>query len=58
MELPIDINGGPNPCYLFYVRLADCAKRETFKKLMCRDQLEDYRECKTGMRYVKSFDDI
>jgi hypothetical protein len=52
-ESIFNIQGGLNSCYIFYMRMADCVKRETFHDLMCREQYEDYKECKTAKRYVR-----
>ena len=52
-ELPLNLQGGVNPCYIFYIRLIDCVKRESFVSLYCKDQHEDYRECKFGKRHVR-----
>lgn len=51
-ESPLNLQGGMNPCYIFYTRLIDCVKRESFVSLFCKDQYEDYRECKNGRRHV------
>jgi hypothetical protein len=51
-ELPIGWAGGINACYVYSIRLKDCIKRETFYQLMCRDEQEDFLECKTGKRNV------
>ncbi len=51
-ELPFGLSGGQNPCYIFYVRLMDCVKRETFYTLMCRNEYDDFAECKLAKRHV------
>lgn len=53
MEIPVGFVSGTNPCYVYYMRLADCYNRESFRNLLCKDQFEDYRECKFGKRHVK-----
>ena len=52
MEMPIGFVNGTNPCFVFYQRLSDCYNKETFRNLLCRDQLDDYQECKTAKRHV------
>jgi len=51
-ELPISVNGGPNPCYVYFVRFSDCIKRESFQTLFCWDEWEDFSECKTQKKHV------
>ena len=55
MSSIINISGTLNTCYIFYVRMADCVRREPFYDLMCRDQFEDYEECRQRTRYVIIF---
>jgi hypothetical protein len=53
MEIPLSMTGELQPCYVFYIRLVDCYKRETFSNLLCNDQYEDFQECKLNKRAVK-----
>ena len=53
MEIPVGFVSGTNPCYVYYMRAADCFNRESFKKLLCKDQTDDYLECKHARRHVK-----
>ncbi len=52
--MPIDLSGNINPCLVFYLREVDCIKRETFFDLMCRNEKEDYLECKLKRRNVSN----
>jgi hypothetical protein len=54
-ESVLSVNGSLNTCYIFYLRFADCVRRETFFDLMCKEQSEDWIECKTKKRYVRIF---
>jgi hypothetical protein len=51
-EVPIGLLGTTNPCYLFYMRLQDCVSRESLFKLMCKEQYDDWQECKFAKRHV------
>jgi hypothetical protein len=51
-EFPIGLGGGMNPCFVFNLRFIDCQKREAYSTLLCKDQWEDYQECKFGTRHV------
>jgi hypothetical protein len=51
-ELPIGIFGGSNPCYTFFTRTMDCIRRESFYTLMCRNEYDDFIECKFAKRHV------
>jgi len=53
-ELPIGPGGGQNPCYIYFVRFNDCTKRESFSKLFCIDEFEDFKECKKQMKHVNN----
>jgi len=55
MEMPIGFVNGTNPCYVYYMRLSDCFNRESFRNLLCKDQLDDYKECKYARRHVIYF---
>ncbi len=48
-ESPISMNGN-NPCYVYFLRFNDCVKKESFCKLFCNEEFEDYAECKTQRR--------
>jgi hypothetical protein len=48
----MNISGQINYCYLFALRFMDCQKREVFSDLMCHDQLEDLKECRTRRKHV------
>lgn len=50
--MPINFTGGLNHCHVFYLRMADCTRRESFFDLMCRNEIEDYMECKFRRRHV------
>jgi hypothetical protein len=52
-ESPINLSGTLNNCFVFYLRMADCIRRETFFDLMCKDQFEDWTECRTRRRMVR-----
>jgi hypothetical protein len=51
-ELPIGYAHGINPCYVYWVRLTDCYARESFGNLFCKNQYDDFIECKTSKRNV------
>lgn len=51
-DLPIGFSGGISPCFVFYIRVKDCFSRESMPKLMCRNEQDDWLECKSGRRNV------
>lgn len=51
----INAYGGLNTCYIFYLRMADCVRKETFFDLMCKENYEDWQECRLRKRYVKNY---
>lgn len=50
--VPLGFLQGTNHCYIFNVRMYDCIKREQFYTLICRDEYEDFMECKSARRHV------
>ena len=53
MEIPITVTGEISPCQIFYLRMADCVRRESFYELLCKNEIEDFSECRTRRRHVK-----
>lgn len=51
-EVPIGLVGGLNSCYVFYMRFQDCIKKESLFHVMCRNEYEDWYECKFAKRHV------
>lgn len=51
----VNAYGGLNTCYIFYLRMADCVRKETFFDLMCKENYEDWQECRLRKRYVINF---
>jgi len=47
----INTNGTLNTCFIFYLRTADCVRRENFFDLMCKEQWDDWQECRLRKRY-------
>jgi hypothetical protein len=52
MDTPYGFVNGTNPCFSFYLRYMDCTNNESFYKLMCKHQQEDYNECLNHKRFV------
>lgn len=50
--LPIGYVNGTNPCFVYYLRAKDCINTESFYRLMCREQIEDFNECRHQKRHV------
>ena len=51
-QSPVGFSNGVNPCFLFYIRFKDCLSREFYSELLCRDQHDDFMECKFAKRQV------
>jgi hypothetical protein len=51
-EVPIGWTANYNPCYIYYMRMLDCLKKETNYKIFCNDYWEDYSECRMGTKHV------